>query len=152
MAEKWERNYSEIAADAGELRPRDDMPWGTLFNILRAKFEPIVDLSDEALGRLRTRMLARAEQQLTLYLFDTALCSFCRRAEQESRSAEHSRSSRACQACVLRGKCFDPAWVVRPIHMAIRRGNFDVFRALIRRGLSDIAQALKDNDDGPTPT
>jgi len=153
MAEKWERTYNEIAADAGELRPRDDWPWARLFKILRSKFEPIVDLNDADLERYRLRVASRMDQKKTLYLFDTAICSFCRRAEHETRSITHHRRSRACLACILRGKCFDHAWVVRPIYHALEEGNFSRFRVLVRQGLSDIAQILKDNDDdGPTPT
>jgi hypothetical protein len=152
MADKWERTYNEIAADAGE-QARATLPWPRLFGVLRSKFEPIVALDNVALERLRTRMANRIAEERILYLFDTALCSFCLRAELETRSTEHSQGSRACQACILGGKCFDPRWLVRPIHMAISRGNFDDFRALVRQGLDDIAEILKKAEgDDPKPT
>ena len=142
MAEKWERTYEELCSEAGESTS-SSLSWARLFKILRRKFEPIVDLSDGKLAELRARMDNRLTRRKMLYLFDTSICSFCKRATVESGSADYGLNSRACRACILEGKCFDESWLVKPIYKAIKSGDYALFRALVRRGLRDIAYIIE---------
>lgn len=152
MAELWERTYEDLCREAGESTS-SSLSWPRLYKILRRKFEPVVDLSDEKLVELRSRMDDRLARRRMLYLFDTSICSFCKRAAMESREADYGQTSRTCRACILEGKCFDANWVVMPIYRAIRTENYTLFRNLIRQGLRDIAAILekKAEDDKDIP-
>jgi len=142
MTEAWERNYTEIAQEAGET----DSPmlsWPRLFKILRGKHEPIAELADGGLKHLAARMKVRQNHRKKMFVFDTDTCSFCRRAAFETGAEDYGSEGRTCAVCVLAGKCFDESWVVRKIYMAIMKGNYPQFRAFVRQGLRDIQRILE---------
>jgi hypothetical protein len=149
-AEKYDRSFAEIVADA-RVPYSTQNSWAQLAPILFEKWEAIGGLSDEKLATLKTRTDSQvAAKQEVPYLLRHDLCAFCLKAVAESRAVDYGVNGASCKACVLQARCYDGDWVVYQIFIAMRAGDYSEVRKLMAQGRKDvmtmIAAAHKDDD------
>ena len=143
MSEVWERDFDDICADEGEVYSVD-MSWKKAFKLVRQKWQPLVPLAAQALDEMKDKLNSDLAAGEVPYILSNALCAFCLKAAALAGTSDYGRAGAACMLCCLQGRCFDDAWRIKDIFVALRAEQYDEFRELIIEGLQEVNEAANE--------
>jgi len=145
MSEKWERNYTEITADAG-VTPRPSSTWRELLPVMRSKWDLKNIATDKtAAFKVHEKSAGDTPGQVP-YMLDHENCAFCQKASEGVIKPSYGLAGLSCKACVLECKCYDTAWVVPKIYFAMLAEDWKLFDILVAQGLNDIAKIVTEKE------
>lgn len=142
----WERNFNDICMDTGVIW-HPSMTWEQCMELVFEKWNPLRLLITADMVALSLYQEQQLSNKTVGYMNDMDTCAFCIKAESISRQYEYGLNGATCAACILAGKCFDDAWIIKDIFIALRNMNWNMMRDLIKQGTSDVRDIVNGLDD-----
>jgi len=155
MTEIWERSFNDICD--GVLF-RESLTWRKCADITFNKWRPFQSLQSVKQISFRIDLDSKLDAKTNIpFLLRHDNCAFCMKAIFQSRTEDFGFKGRTCQACVLKGKCYDDSWLIKKMMIAIRAGDWLAFSELIQQAIDDVMKIIEayekeiEDKDKPIP-